>query len=339
MDRKEDISPTAAAQKLEESPLTYLNKGQYYTMTLKDTDTSHPEQVVKSTIVIMFNDESHFKVANNYWRFWLSQQKNAKTARAIDIDNGRSAGVLNTECSLFDRITFEWNTKKGAMISIRFSCLSTDFSRIKGVKGIPLRLQMSTCVAEENYTEKSYCRIKLFRDKGAERKNKDDARHIERQLEKLRGKNGEPHPLWLTYSQTQPHSVFRKVVESSGEETKRRKAGKAEEEGDSGDGGGEEGERGGHLRMHSDSSVDSFKSINHRSTGGIITLPPPQHGLPMSPHSTKRVFQHPYAMQHPLFTDTHSSDRNRPLWFHPHPPTLDIDPEYVPHQRRRIASK
>lgn len=142
----------------------------------------------------MFHDESHRKVAPNYWKFWLSQQKNQQTARAIDIDQGRSVGVHNIETRWFDRITFQWNGKAGATINIRFNCLSTDFSRIKGVKGIPLRLHMETHVVQSEQqqqqhqvVETAFCRIKLFRDKGAERKNKDDAKHIEKQLEKLRG--------------------------------------------------------------------------------------------------------------------------------------------------------
>lgn len=73
---------------------------------------------------------------------------------------------------------------------IRFNCLSTDFSRIKGVKGIPLRLQIEseqahpfvTATATTShhlrqhhhqphpYIEKTYCRIKLFRDKVKKKK-------------------------------------------------------------------------------------------------------------------------------------------------------------------------
>lgn len=86
----------------------------------------------------------------------------------------------------FDKISFSWNTRIGAKIYIRFKCLSTDFSRIKGVKGIPLRAQMENRWGTES--ESCYCKIKLFRDKGAERKNKDDAKQILKQLEKVYGK-------------------------------------------------------------------------------------------------------------------------------------------------------
>ncbi|KAI9490576.1 CP2 transcription factor-domain-containing protein [Zychaea mexicana] len=159
-------APTAAAQKVEEAPLTYLNKGQFYNVNLKDTELLDGN--VTSTIKITFHDESHRKVASNYWKFWMSQQKHGQ-ARAIDIDTGRCSGIHSIETTHFDSITFQWNGKAGATVSIRFNCLSTDFSRIKGVKGIPLRLHMESRLTSNESSppasEGSYCRIKLFRDK------------------------------------------------------------------------------------------------------------------------------------------------------------------------------
>ncbi|RUP43960.1 CP2 transcription factor-domain-containing protein [Jimgerdemannia flammicorona] len=237
-------APTAAAQRAEESPLTYLNKGmshanhvtslqntcscprlfyhtgQHYAINLKDHDGYDGD--ITSTVKIAFHDETHRKGAQNFWKFWLSQQQPSKTARAIDIeahrgfvfaptdaDKSTSTGVKNIDSKSFDKISFQWNGKKGAKIYIKFNCLSTDFSRIKGVKGIPLRAYMESRVdGHPESLEKAYCKIKLFRDKGAERKNKDDAKHLEKQLEKMRGKNGESHPLWLMYAQAHPVTVF-----------------------------------------------------------------------------------------------------------------------------------
>lgn len=90
----------------------------------------------------------------------------------------RSNGAQAIECRQFDRISFRWNGKLGASVHIRFNCLSTDFSRIKGVKGIPLRLQIESEQSQLHHhypaaammqqistAERTYCRIKLFRDK------------------------------------------------------------------------------------------------------------------------------------------------------------------------------
>ncbi|KAI7900676.1 CP2 transcription factor-domain-containing protein [Cokeromyces recurvatus] len=217
-------APTAASQKIDETPLTYLNKGQYYIITLKDKDRYDGDII--STVSITFHEESYRASAKDYWKFWLTQQKNTNDAKAIEIDLTRSNGAQAIEGNRqFDRISFRWNGKLGASVQIRFNCLSTDFSRIKGVKGIPLRLQIESeqqpqqpatlphmIRSPSQQIERTFCRIKLFRDKGAERKNKDDAKHIERQLEKLRGKSGEPHPLWLAYSPTSPITLFREIV-------------------------------------------------------------------------------------------------------------------------------
>ncbi|KAK9687138.1 hypothetical protein K7432_014901 [Basidiobolus ranarum] len=198
---------TAAAQRLDENPLTYLNKGQYY--AIASNDNARDDIELTSTLRVMFHDDAHRKLANTYWQFWLSQQTNPKTARAVDIDKAASTGIKNVELSSLDRITFQWNGRKGAKIYIKFNCLSTDFSRIKGVKGIPLRIRMET-VSEMDPSngEKCFAKIKLFRDKGAERKNKDDQRHLEKIWEKMRGKQQDSNPLLMMFAQANPVTSF-----------------------------------------------------------------------------------------------------------------------------------
>ncbi|KAG0166570.1 grainyhead-like [Apophysomyces sp. BC1015] len=236
-------TPTAAAQRIEDSPITYLNRGQAYAVQLRDRQNH--KGTITSTFALMFHDPSHRKVALNYWKFWISQQKNPEDARAIDLDSSQSTGIHNVQFPSFDRITFEWNGSQGAKIFVRFNCLSTDFSRIKGVKGIPLRAYMESkvpcssildyqlagtvqsksddAVKEQGldgdsyeYAENCFCKIKLFRDKGAERKNKDDAKQISKQLKKIMAEgNPRQHPLWLTYNQpAKPYSVFSEIPSS-----------------------------------------------------------------------------------------------------------------------------
>lgn len=207
-------APTAHAQRAEETPLTYLNKGQFYTINLRDNDSY--DGYVTSTFRIMFHDDQHRNIARSHWKFWLGQQANPKFARAFDIGTARKqqymnyvvvvtaataataaatataaaltnsfiifafsiflytpdeeksqlAGVKNIELKSFDRVTFQWNGRKGSKIFIRFNCLSTDFSRIKGVKGIPLRAHMESKIGgQPECIERSYCKVKLFRDK------------------------------------------------------------------------------------------------------------------------------------------------------------------------------
>ncbi|KAF7727014.1 grainyhead-like [Apophysomyces ossiformis] len=200
---------TAVTQKTE-TPVTYLNRGQAYAIQL--VDKQGYDGRITSTFVIMFHDPSHRRVALNYWKFWIGQQKDPHHARAIDIDVNQSTGLLQVRYPSFDRITFDWNGSQGAKIYVRFNCLSTDFSRIKGIKGIPLRAHMESEAEDgDGTTERCFCKIKLFRDKGAERKNKDDAKQIGKQFEKIHGKY---HPMTLMYNQPLPYSVFGEIPTS-----------------------------------------------------------------------------------------------------------------------------
>ncbi|KAJ2780108.1 hypothetical protein GGI15_003652 [Coemansia interrupta] len=135
-------APTAAAQKADEPTLTYLNKGQLYGISL--LDKTHSDTFYSTTLRIAFHEDSHRKSAPTYWNFWLNQQENPRAARAIELDKAGSIGVVSAEDKQFDRVTFQWQGRRGAKVMVRFNCLSTDFSRIKGVKGIPLRIHLDT---------------------------------------------------------------------------------------------------------------------------------------------------------------------------------------------------
>ena len=283
---KNVIAPTAISPKTDDALITYLNRGQLYAIDLKDSqaESEGNSTMVTSTISITFHEKSHRQVANNYWKFWLSQQRSSD-ARAISIgkifivqsflknfideyynyykkkgrieerqreknkcdykikkkgwgegegivvgclnfnfiinhpliiyilfrssiDDAHCNGVVNVRFSAFDRITFDWDTRQGARIHVRFHCLSTDFSRIKGVKGIPLRIHIQHHIPSSSssspstnypgagidpsstweYVEESFCKIKLFRDKGAERKNKDNSKQYMKHCQKMQGK-------------------------------------------------------------------------------------------------------------------------------------------------------
>ncbi|XP_021230967.1 grainyhead-like protein 3 homolog isoform X3 [Numida meleagris] len=64
-------------------------------------------------------------------------------------------------------------------VFIGVNCLSTDFSSQKGVKGVPLNLQIDTYdygSGTSQLVHRAVCQIKIFCDKGAERKMRDDER-------------------------------------------------------------------------------------------------------------------------------------------------------------------
>lgn len=151
----------------------------------------YPAGTLTSTLSIAFHEPSHRQIAENYWKYWISQQESPKEARAIDLDTNQTTGIYNIRLVAFDRVSFDWHSRFGAKVYVRFNCLSTDFSRIKGVKGIPLRCVMETNASYMSlpndsilykgsfikdqkqqqqqemyqYKEICYCKIKLFRDK------------------------------------------------------------------------------------------------------------------------------------------------------------------------------
>jgi hypothetical protein len=77
-------------------------------------------------------------------------------------------------------------------VAVRFNFLSTDFSHHKGVKGIPNRLYVKTEVvstgslhSSQGVPETCFCRVKLYRDHGAERKLSSDVAHVKKTIDKL----------------------------------------------------------------------------------------------------------------------------------------------------------
>lgn len=60
-----------------------LNTGQYYIITLNDTENFDGD--IETTVILMFHDEQHRRVAASFWKFWLGQQLSTSSARAIDI--------------------------------------------------------------------------------------------------------------------------------------------------------------------------------------------------------------------------------------------------------------
>ncbi|KAL0073685.1 CP2 transcription factor-domain-containing protein, partial [Phycomyces blakesleeanus] len=213
-------------QKTGDESLTYLNRGQLYAIRLNDTYSSAGK--LTSTFALTFHNPAHRKVASNYWKFWMSQQRATHHARAVEIDLDRSVGIVKVQVSDFDRVSFEWDGSQGATLYVRLNCLSTDFSRIKGVKGIPMRAHMETkmnfsapsptlgyyskpCAEDSDsqygtydYVESCFCKIKLFRDKVKLY-----------YLVSISEGNHKTNPLWNIYNRRAiSHSIFQSIPSS-----------------------------------------------------------------------------------------------------------------------------
>ncbi|XP_067142512.1 grainyhead-like protein 1 homolog isoform X1 [Centruroides vittatus] len=178
-------APISTSQRREDDRITYINKGQFYGITLEYVpDPERPvglkSTTVKSMVMLIFREEKSAEEELKAWQFWHSRQHSVKQ-RILDADTKNSSGIVGQiEEITHNAIAFFWNPLEGpAKINVAVQCLSTDFSNQKGVKGLPLHLQIDTV---DDYREESlpihrgYCQIKVFCDKGAERKTRDEER-------------------------------------------------------------------------------------------------------------------------------------------------------------------
>ncbi|XP_041356573.1 grainyhead-like protein 1 homolog isoform X3 [Gigantopelta aegis] len=175
-------SPTSGTQRIEEDRMTYLNKGQYYGLTLEfDKKFRLPKSsCVKSIILLAFREEKSKEEESKAWDFWHSRQHSYKQ-RILDIDTKNSQGVLPNSIDELasNAVVVRWNPRESAVkVNIAVHCLSTDFSNQKGVKGIPLHIQIDTYEQPKDVrpVHRAFCQIKVFCDKGAERKTRDEER-------------------------------------------------------------------------------------------------------------------------------------------------------------------
>ncbi|MBN3306364.1 GRHL3 protein, partial [Amia calva] len=145
----------------------------------------------QTVVMAVFENEKNAETQLKCWNHWHSRQPTVKQ-RVIDIADYKEvfSGVSNVEEVAFNALSFIWNTNEEAKVYIGINCLSTDFSSQKGVKGLPLNLQIDTydCGTGTNrLIHRAACQIKIFCDKGAERKMRDE----ERKQSKRKGKNAE----------------------------------------------------------------------------------------------------------------------------------------------------
>ncbi|XP_061072771.1 grainyhead-like protein 1 homolog isoform X1 [Conger conger] len=171
-------------QKSGDGTMTYLNKGQFYPISLREIDNGkvlhHPISKVRSVVMVVFGEEKCRDDQLKHWKYWHSRQHTAKQ-RCIDIADYKESfnTISNIEEIAYNAISFTWDINDEAKIFISVNCLSTDFSSQKGVKGLPLNLQIDT-YSYNNRSNKpihrAYCQIKVFCDKGAERKIRDEER-------------------------------------------------------------------------------------------------------------------------------------------------------------------
>ena len=104
-----------------------------------------PQGTVTSVISVQFREKKSPEEALASWAFWHSRQPSSAT-RIIDVDTVGSMGLKGAPVEMaFNAVAITWAPSQGpAVLSVAVRCLSTDFSSQKGVKGIPLHIQVKS---------------------------------------------------------------------------------------------------------------------------------------------------------------------------------------------------
>ncbi|XP_006512118.1 upstream-binding protein 1 isoform X3 [Mus musculus] len=182
---------TSPAVKLHDETLTYLNQGQSYEIRMLDNRKmgDMPElsgKLVKSIIRVVFHDRRLQYTEHQQLEGW---KWNRPGDRLLDLDIPMSVGIIDTRTnpSQLNAVEFLWDPAKRTSAFIQVHCISTEFTPRKhgGEKGVPFRIQVDTFKQNENgeYTDHLHsasCQIKVFKPKGADRKQKNDREKMEK---------------------------------------------------------------------------------------------------------------------------------------------------------------
>ncbi|XP_067098714.1 LOW QUALITY PROTEIN: grainyhead-like protein 3 homolog [Osmerus mordax] len=181
----------ASQHKSSQLPMVVPTKGQFYPITLQGVESSTGLVVskVKTVVMAVFENDKSPEVQLKCWNHWHARQPTVKQ-RVIDIADYKEvfSGISGVEEVAFNALSFVWNPNEEAKVYVGLNSLSTDFSSQKGVKGLPLNLQIDTydfSSGSNKLIHRAACQVKIFCDKGAERKMRDE----DRKRSKRRGKN------------------------------------------------------------------------------------------------------------------------------------------------------
>ncbi|KAJ0000075.1 hypothetical protein NQD34_011917 [Periophthalmus magnuspinnatus] len=185
----------------EEGPMAYLNRGQFYPLTLSHTQGLNSRLeghrrlgLTRSVIMVVFGEDKCRDEQLKNWKYWHSRQHTAKQ-RVLDIADYKESfsTISNVEEIAYNAVSFTWDITEEAKVFISVNCLSTDFSSQKGVKGTPLKIQIDTysyngCKGKPIH--RAFTEIKVFCDKGAERKLRDEEKSSSEKGQRVKCKSG-----------------------------------------------------------------------------------------------------------------------------------------------------
>ncbi|VDD78437.1 unnamed protein product [Mesocestoides corti] len=190
-------APTSPATLLSEDSLTYLNQDQPYAIEISDA-YGEEKILIRSVVRICFHQERMQIMEAQHLAFW---QAHHQGERLLDLD---LEGCFNCQKAYPDpdnlnAIVCIWHSSTPCSISVKAHCVSTEFTAKKhgGEKGVPFRIQVRHLCIIFKYKERqskrlvdsfreygashiysAACQVKVFKPKGADRKNRTDREKI-----------------------------------------------------------------------------------------------------------------------------------------------------------------
>lgn len=209
---------STAMVKEGEIPISYLNKRQIYTIAIHDIQSGSPLGIAatyRTYIRVCFDEAKQRTDPTQYWQFWKegrdtgNPQRHGRKLQAIEHVPQPAAThcpktSLHLEKVAIDGFCVTWTVTPGhpSYREVQFRCNfhSTDFGQSLGSKGTPMRLCVknqvngyaNTMYQPATEPELSYCKIKLFRHGGAQRKLANDERAIQDTIKNLEESNSQP---------------------------------------------------------------------------------------------------------------------------------------------------
>lgn len=190
---------------------SYLNRGQTYTLNTLSCVTSSRSRQYRTFVRVSFENEDQRSNSASSWQLWIDSRGSSEAhlesrallavELAVEYIHPASAEAkadydIQLEKTSVDGFCVIWSARPTdslvhCPILMRFNFTSTEFSHSKGVKGIPLRLCAKVQALSSDdpgitrEPELCYCKIKVFRDHGAERKLAHDNTRVKKVIEKL----------------------------------------------------------------------------------------------------------------------------------------------------------
>lgn len=179
-------APTAMIGQADEIPVTYLDKGQAYVITIHDRLQSIGLSRYRTVIHVSFEDEQQRQKLLAYWQRWEESrglhetyQRSGKL-QAVEYLGLNPAGYMEIEkpcivleTASFDSFSVTWSPAPyiptvSCSILVRFNCLSSDLGYFKGSKAVPACLYAKTETLSSNTSnpllgpEICFCKMRLF---------------------------------------------------------------------------------------------------------------------------------------------------------------------------------